>query len=321
LSDNVKKILLIGAGKMGKRYSHFLFNLKYDYSIIGRGKEKSNTLKELYPIIPVYDGGINKELIEKEKPDSVIVAVSIEELVNTCKLLLSCGVKSILLEKPGALYEKDIKELAKLAKENNAEVFLAYNRRHYASVLKAQEIIEEDGGILSVNFEFTEWINKIDRTKFVSIVYEKLVLSYSSHILDLVFYLIGKPNELNTTVKGIGQIPFHPAGAIFTGSGVSDRDIPFTYHTNFLAPGRWSVEVLTKKHRLYFKPVEKLFVQKMDSLEIQEILIQDELEKEYSHGIYRMVDDFLNTQRNRLCTLDYHADMFKHYTKIAGYED
>lgn len=321
MPDNVEKILLIGAGKMGKRYSHFLFNSKYDFSIVGRGKEKSNALKELFPAVTVYDGGINKELIEKENPGSAIVAVTIEELVNTCKLLLSCGVKSILLEKPGAVYEKDIKELAKLAKENNAEVFLAYNRRHYASIMKAQEIIEEDGGILSVNFEFTEWVNKIDTTKFVPLVYEKLVLSYSTHILDLVFYLMGKPVELNSDIRGKNVIPYHKSGAIFTGSGISDKDIPFTYHTNFLAPGRWAVEVLTKKHRLYFKPVEKLSVQKMDSLEIQEVPIEDELEKEYSHGIYRMVDDFLNTQSSRLCTLDYHADMFKHYTKIAGYED
>ncbi|HEX2787463.1 MAG TPA: Gfo/Idh/MocA family oxidoreductase [Ignavibacteria bacterium] len=320
MSDNLKKILLVGTGKMSRIYAKVLRD-NHDLLVVGRGEKKTNEFKALFADAEVLAGGLTSEIIKKFSPDTAVIATSADQLFAMTSLLLENGVKNILVEKPSALFAKDIKKLNELAKENNAEVFLSYNRRHYASVLKAQEIIEEDGGILSVNFEFTEWINKIDTAKFVPLVYEKLVLSYSSHILDLVFYLIGKPAELNSDIKGKNVIPYHKSGAIFTGSGISDKNIPFTYHTNFLAPGRWAVEVLTKKHRLYFKPVEKLSVQKMDSLEIQEVPIEDYLEKEYSHGIYRMVDDFLNTQNSRLCTLDYHADMFKHYTKIAGYDD
>jgi len=63
--------------------------------------------------------------------------------------LIKSGFKNILLEKPAGLNEQEIKELAQTASHYNATVLVAYNRRFYASVLKAKEIIEQDGGVTS----------------------------------------------------------------------------------------------------------------------------------------------------------------------------
>ena len=71
--------------------------------------------------------------------------------------------KNILVEKPAGLNKQKIMEVSELAKEKDAQVYVAYNRRYYASVLKAQEIIAEDGGVTSFNFEFTEWAHVIEK--------------------------------------------------------------------------------------------------------------------------------------------------------------
>jgi len=58
----------------------------------------------------------------------------------------------------------NLEELQKLqleAQSQQAEVWLGYNRRFYESTRKAQEIIQEDQGATSCNFEFTEWSQKI----------------------------------------------------------------------------------------------------------------------------------------------------------------
>ena len=50
-------------------------------------------------------------------------------------------------------FKEEFEDLVRATSEKEANVFVAYNRRFYASVLKAQEIIEEDGGVTSFNFE------------------------------------------------------------------------------------------------------------------------------------------------------------------------
>ena len=58
----------------------------------------------------------------------------------------------------------ELDEVVAVAHDTHSEVYYAYNRRFYASVLKAEEIIKEDGGMTSMNFEFTEWGHVIANT-------------------------------------------------------------------------------------------------------------------------------------------------------------
>ena len=41
------------------------------------------------------------------------------------------------------------------------KVYIAYNRRFYENIKIIKKIALSDGGILSANFSFTEWIDKI----------------------------------------------------------------------------------------------------------------------------------------------------------------
>ena len=149
------KIWLIGAGNMALDYSKVLNALDVNYDVIGRSKKSSeiffkNTGKK------TFKGGLFKYLETKPSLcNSAIVAVNIDQLFNTTKNLLNYGVKNILVEKPGGLNFFELKDLSDTASSLNANIYIAYNRRFYASVSKLKEIIENGCGVQSFNFEFT----------------------------------------------------------------------------------------------------------------------------------------------------------------------
>ena len=76
--------------------------------------------------------------------------------------------------------------------------------------------------------------------------------------------LIGFPKELSASQSG--ELDWHPSGSIFVGSGISEKNIPFSYNANWDSAGRWWVEFLTKENRYIMKPMEQLFVQKRGSI-------------------------------------------------------
>lgn len=89
-----------------------------------------------------------------------------------------------------------------MAKQKEANVFYAYNRRYFASVLKAQEIIAEDGGVKSFNFEFTEWGHVIEKSGHSAEDLSNWFYANSSHVVDLAFFLGGTPTQMNCVTAG-----------------------------------------------------------------------------------------------------------------------
>ena len=169
--------------------------------------------------------------------------------------LLQANVKRVLVEKPAGLNCDQIRKVADETKKQKAEVLVAYNRRFYASTLKAKEFLKEDGGVTSFNFEFTEWSHEIEKLKKAPGVKENWFLANSTHVVDLAFYLGGKPKEICCYTGG--GLEWHPTASIFAGAGVSETGALFSYQANWESAGRWSLEILTKKHRLIFRPLEK----------------------------------------------------------------
>lgn len=286
-----KKILLIGAGPMAVNHAQLLKGTDLNFIAIGRGEFSAQSFQE-QTNTKVITGGIEKWLSENtEYPEYVIVAVTGTQLGNVTRSLIKHGIKKILLEKPGGLDNDDIRSVAEKAKESNAKILLGYNRRFYASTLKAKEIIEEDGGVTSFYFEFTEWPHTIVPLKKDPEEKKRWVLHNSSHVIDLAFYLGGVPKEMHSYVKG--GFDWHPDATIFTGAGITKNGTLFSYHSNWDAPGRWGVEILTQKHRMIFRPLEKLHIQKLKSVAIEEEKIDDKFDIKFKHGLYRQLKAYL----------------------------
>lgn len=312
-----EEIVLIGSGPMAIEYAKVLKASGRNFFVVGRGKQSASTFQSETGVA-VITGGVNKWLEKANTiPQTAIVAVGEKDLGTVTVTLLNKGIGKILVEKPGGFNLREIDEVAKTAKGQNAKVYVGYNRRFYASVSKAKEIIEGDGGVKSFAFEFTEWSHVISDLSKAPGVKEQWFLHNSTHVLDMAFFLGGWPQELFP--YHTGSLPWHPSGSVFSGSGVSENGALFSYQANWEAPGRWAVEVLTNQHRLIFKPLEKLFVQNIGSVAVEEILLDDTLDILFKPGLHKQVEAFLNGQSEDLCTVEEQAAHARIYHQIAGY--
>lgn len=313
MRENTKQLLLIGAGPMAVEYAKVLKKLNIDFLVIGRGVENAKKFTEAMGL-KVISGGVEKFFKSITScPKQAIVAVSEEQLGKVTLSLLEHGIKSILVEKPGGLDFDEIKKVRDLAFYKKAKVFVAYNRRFYASVKKAKEIIANDGGALSIFFDFTEPDFKIAPLVKAPYVKENWFLQNSTHVVDLAFFLAGIPKKL--TAFTYSSLPWHSKGAIFSGAGVTNKNALFSYHANWKGPGRWGIEIITKEHKLFFRPLEKLQIQKLGTFEVEDAEIDDQIDKDFKPGLYREIQSFLGNKKD-LCTISEQVENLKYYQQI-----
>jgi predicted dehydrogenase len=306
---------------MAIEYAKVLKAQQRDFTVVGRGAASAASFTEKTGV-PVLAGGLD-HLIDTGRIDgaqTAIVSVGVEALFETSMALLKSGVRQLLIEKPGVLYQEQIEPLRDAARKADARVYIAYNRRFLSSTRRAREIIEADGGLTSFTFDFTEWGHEIAPLAKAPGVKEMWLLANSSHVLDLAFFLGGRPAQLHTVRAG--ALDWHPTAAVFVGSGLTNSGTPFSYHADWDAPGRWGLEFCTRQHKLIFRPMEKLQVMSKGSVQIQEVAAHPEdarLDTEFKPGLYRQVESFFAAETGALCTLDELALNVEHFCAIAGY--
>lgn len=313
----MEKILLIGAGYMAIEYAKVLQAQDIEYTVLGRGRESAEVFEKKIGK-PVLKGGLASLSVNGEinKYDGAIIAVDVDQLGKVARELIKANeIKNILVEKPGGLTPDDINSVRDCASKHEVNVYIGYNRRYYASVEKAKQIIREDGGILSFNFDFTEWSHIIVPLEKTEVIKEEWLLANSSHVIDLAFYLGGLPKEMSSFVGG--NLDWHTSGSIFSGAGKSESGALFTYSANWEAPGRWGMEILTKKHKLYLRPLEKLQIQNIGEIVISDVDINDELDKTFKPGLFKQVESFIKSKES-LLTIGGQCLMLPYYQRIRG---
>lgn len=309
-------IWIVGAGEMAIEYAKVLKALNIDFVVIGRGNKSADFFRAATGINPVR-GGIDNYLHSNPViPSKVINCVRACDLGKTNVTLTEYGVKEILSEKPGFLHF-ETEEVLNATRKCNTSIYIAYNRRFYSSVLAAEKIINEDGGLLSFNFEFTEWTHVIDAIESIpEIEKNNLFITNSSHVVDLAFFLGGEPQEWSCFKNG--SVGWHTP-ANFAGAGITKKGALFSYNSNWNAPGRWAVELLTAKHRIYLKPMEQLQLQDKGSVKVYPVEIDDQLDKEFKPGFYLETKAFLEGDYARLCSIEQQYSHFKFiYSKMLG---
>lgn len=311
------KIWIIGAGEIAREYGRVLKSLNYDFIVIGRGEKSAQIYKKEIEK-EVIIGGLKAFLDTKpEIADKAIVATNLDSLSDTTIQLLNYGIKDVFCEKPGFQYPSEMQYVYELAQQKKANVFYAYNRRFFASVIKAEEIIKADEGVKSLNFEFTEWGHVIETLKKPQGDLQNWLYANSSHVIDLAFFLGGTPVHMSSFT--LGSISWHKP-AIFTGAGVTDKGALFNYAANWAAPGRWGVEVLTSKHRLYLRPMEKLQIQELGSIAINTVELDDHLDKEFKPGFFLETKAFIASDFERLCSIAEQWHHLSYYKQILKHE-
>ncbi|OGZ03499.1 MAG: hypothetical protein A2430_01980, partial [Candidatus Liptonbacteria bacterium RIFOXYC1_FULL_36_8] len=291
-----------GAGPMATAYAKVLINLKKPFLVVGRGKSSARLFTKTTNH-PVILGGLDKWLKNNQPPKNSIIAVNIESLGYSARLLLKHDTKRILIEKPGGLNFNDIKKTAALAKEKNATVFLGYNRRFLSSVLYAKQLVKDDGGLLSIFFDFTEQSSKVASSFHPPAVKHFWLLANSSHVIDLAFFLAGKPKFFRSF--SLGRLLWHKPAA-WSGSGLTKKNVIFSCRADWRSPSRWRLELYTKKRRLILEPLEEIKEQLPDSFAVNPLTINNSLDLNFKPGLYLEVKEFLRSRpRSLLSISDY----------------
>ena len=312
--QDVGDLWLVGAGAMAQAYEAVLDALKVKFVVIGRG-EKSSTTFETATGRAATTGGVRLAIADNVIPKRAIVAVGVEQLAEVACDLLDAGVRHLLLEKPGGLSSDELAQIRDRA--ISAEIAIAYNRRYYASTSVARQIITEDGGVSSFFFEVTEWPHATEPRQVDPTVRKRWFLAQSSHVVDLAFHLGGRPVDWACWHKG--SLPWHQESSRFAGAGATAGGATFGFHGDWEAPGRWGLEVLTRRHRLIFQPLETLQVMSIGSLEVASAPIDAHIDHEFKPGIHEQTRAFLLGNDSMLCSLDEQIQNMLIYEQMAGY--
>ena len=313
-------VLLVGAGVMADAYLDVLTFLRKDVVVVGRGNPNIERLRQKYPQHSYFSAGLDAYIASgTEIPKMAINCVSITDLENVTVTLLRLGITAILVEKPGSLSYSGLKNCAEEAQKKRADVYIAFNRRHYDSVIQLCNLAELDGGLQSLHFDFTELTKSVGAHTHDTPALERWALSNSAHVIDTAFYLAGLPKDLHTNIAGRSAISWHPEGSIFSGCGLTKKEVPFTYHANWQAPGRWSVEAMTRSYKFLLSPMEELLVQEHGSFSFNNVQLASTDDKDFKPGILKQTKQFLSGEGSRLLGITEYIPEFEVISCIAGY--
>ena len=312
----MEEIIVVGTGPMALDYAKVLVTQERKFKVIGRGEASAIKFETQTGIKPIV-GGIYAflEANPVQHENSFIIATGTEVLMPILKKVLHAGARKVLIEKPAALSIEELLENEAILKPFADKIFIAYNRRFYASVIEAKKLIDEDGGLQSMHFEFTEWAHKIEPLHKAPGVKENWFFANSTHVVDLAFYIAGNPKDWKAYSKG-GALDWHEK-TNFAGAGITENDILFSYLSNWESAGRWGIELLTNKRRIYLKPIEGIAIQKKGTVLVEEHIFDDSLDKSYKPGLYLQVENYLKNAKGVACSMADHIRNTKEiYSKI-----
>lgn len=315
-----KPVLIVGNGNMASAYAKVLNELAIPFAVAGRNLDKIKdfaTKNNATGMLLLSDLTSNK-IAEFQFS---IVTVSIEVLASVTETLLNQNAKFILVEKPAALNIESVQKLAVLAKEQDAVLRVALNRRFYSSVNTLKQILLKESPICAF-FDFTDNGKSVADAHYVVEAKKHWAWSNSVHVIGTAEFLLGKSSDINAKLFGKDELHWHPNASTFMGT-LKLGSTPTSYLTSWICPGRWNIEVMTKQGRYKLSPMEKLQVMPLGQFQWVDVPLDSDKDVKFKPGIYEMVRSFnqvVNGQNdNRFPDYFEYVETMKLIATIAGY--
>lgn len=289
--------LIVGGGLIAEEYIKCLIAFNIEFEIVVNTEKTKQKLLDKYNH-KCYSGGLEIFTFDK-KYDNIIIATPIQFLFNHLKLCIlnNNHLKNILIEKPGCMYSYQLKEIIAIKKD--VEIFIAYNRRFYSSIIEGKQIINDDP-IEKLNLTIDEYnLDNIAKQKSYDIM-ENTFANMTTHVVDVAFYLAGVPKQINVlNINGYGELYYHKKAAIFNGNGITENNIEFEYNGNWTHSGKWKMEFHLKSGKiLSYQPLENLKIINVDGSE--QIITQNEIDTLYKPGYYKQINSFIKNKQDLL---------------------
>lgn len=312
-----KSVLLIGAGEMASNFAFALNQMNINnVTIISKTEKNLSSISDLYNYTS-FSGGYEKNLKNIEQKDLVIIATPTQILLDAAKHVLDAGHETILLEKPGSLYSNNLLDFKKEISQQRIRV--GWQRILYPSIIELENLVKTEGGITSCTFNITEWAHTLNLEKYSTEELSRWGIVNPLHVLTMVFKLIGLPKQLHSFQND--GLEWHPTGSSFVGSGVSEKNIPFSYHGDWKSSGRWEITVYTNEHCYNLLPIENLSARKKGSIKWNNIDLNLHNPK-IKQGIFEELGIMFDKSLEKdfpLCDLTYSSELIKTAETIFGY--
>ena len=215
MSNKVIKIGMLGFGSMGKTHSYavsnfkfFMNDLPFDAKLVGvctTSQEKSDAVCKNYD----FEFGTTSEddIINSQDIDVIDICTPNIYHYETLKKAISAG-KHIYCEKPLCVSYAQAIEIAELAQKSKKIHNIVFNNRFIAPIQRAKQLIDEDklGRILSFNVSYlhssaTLTSKKAGWKQNKDICGGGVLFDLGSHVIDLIYFLCGKFDEVNTLTQ------------------------------------------------------------------------------------------------------------------------
>jgi len=184
------KIGIIGLGAMGAKHLSVYSSIPQTkvVGITDINLERAKTFSEKYGNIPFFND--YEKMIEKTKPDAVVIAVPDAAHAKPVKTALAVGVH-VLVEKPLATSLTDANDMIAFAKECNKILMVNFTHRWVPAYFKAKQVARtgELGEIVMAYAKKNDPINVVRQWPWLKDSSPAAFLS--SHDIDLVRWFLG----------------------------------------------------------------------------------------------------------------------------------
>lgn len=193
---------IIGLGKMGLSHAAIL-NAHPEVEMVAVCDTSSLVLEAFKKYSTVKTYGNHKVMLDKEKPDFVLVATPTRFHYPMVKLALELGLH-VFCEKPFSLTVKEGEELVKIAEEKNLINQVGYHNHFIGTFRELKRLLQ--AGVLGELVHFTgeaygpvvvkekvgTWRSKPDEGG-------GCLFDYASHVINLIQEIISKPVKASGT--------------------------------------------------------------------------------------------------------------------------
>lgn len=246
------KVALVGAGNTARGHIRAFTDVP-GVTIVGissRTRSRAETLAAEYHITKVYD--CVSELYDKTRAALLVVAVNELSMNSVSRECFEFPWK-VLLEKPAGYNLADAEEIYAIAQERNREVFVALNRRSYASTRAARDDLNRQDGFRFVKVQDQEDPEAALAAGQPKLVVDNWMYANSIHLIDY-FRIFGR-GKIRQVKPVIAWNPGKPS-VVVSEIEFESGDIGL-YEGIWNAPGPWAVSISTSPKQWELRPLEQ----------------------------------------------------------------
>jgi predicted dehydrogenase len=230
------KIALIGCGRIGflleadplreKPCTHYGGALSCDIKITHACDANQDRLDKFAQVASLgrecrYKD--HSELLQKIRPEMVIIATCAESHHEICIDAAIAGAKVIILEKPLALTLEQGRDIVEKCRSNSVVLFINHERRYHSRYITAKKIINEGqiGIVKTVYAVVLTGSPKSPKAKSEK-NHEGPLLHDGTHLIDIIRFLFGDISLVNAKIEKnpTNDSEDRAAGWMITTSGI-----------------------------------------------------------------------------------------------------